>query len=184
MKALIQGYTSALKTVLDTLDLEAVCKLGDAVKHAWVHDNQVFLCGNGGSAGNATHLANDFVCGIEDTKGAGARATSLAANVSILTALANDIAYKEIFAKQLEVSAKAQDVLIVMSGSGNSPNVIQALMTGNRMGMQTFAIVGYDGGACRELAGCVIHTEIDDMQIAEDMQLVIGHMIMQYLKNG
>ncbi|MGA1040306.1 MAG: SIS domain-containing protein, partial [Ilumatobacteraceae bacterium] len=141
----------------------------------------IYLCGNGGSAGNAIHLANDFLYGAGINRGIGLRIESLSANAAVLTCLANDIGYEEVYAEQLRVKANAGDVLVVFSGSGNSPNVVRALEMGNKLGMETFAILGFSGGKCKEVAKHPLHFAINDMQIAEDLQLIIGHMIMQWL---
>ena len=109
------------------------------------------------------------------------RIEALPANPSVITCLANDIGYENIFAEQLRVKADPGDVLVVFSGSGNSPNVVKALEMGNSLGMQTFAVLGYSGGKCKTIAQHPIHFPVDDMQIAEDLQLIIGHMVMQRL---
>ena len=117
--------------------------------------------------------------------GIGLQVEALPANSSILTCLANDEGYETIFSHQLKVKASSKDVLIVLSGSGNSPNIVSALKVGNDIGMKTFAILGYSGGKCKTLAKYPIHFEIDDMQISEDLQLIVGHMCMQWLyENG
>jgi D-sedoheptulose 7-phosphate isomerase len=141
----------------------------------------VFLCGNGGSAGNAIHLANDFLYGISKTFGAGLRVTALPANSSVLTCLANDLGYDAVFSAQLAVQARRGDVLIVLSGSGNSPNILKALEQAKTMGMKTYAILGYNGGKARAMADVPIHFQVNDMQLSEDLQLVVGHIIMQWL---
>jgi D-sedoheptulose 7-phosphate isomerase len=140
------------------------------------------VCGNGGSAGNAMHLANDLLFGVgRKNGGGGIKVEALSANPSVLTCLANDLGYEEIFAHQLKVKGSAGDLLIVLSGSGNSPTVVRALETANAKGMKTFAVLGFSGGKCKEIAQHSIHFDVDDMQIAEDMQLVVGHMCMQWL---
>jgi len=108
----------------------------------------------------------------------------LPANAGIITCLANDTGYANIYAHQLQVKGRPGDLLIVLSGSGNSANVVQALETANVMGLKTFAILAYSGGRCRELAEVSIHFAIDDMQIAEDTQLVVGHLCMQWLNSN
>jgi D-sedoheptulose 7-phosphate isomerase len=106
---------------------------------------------------------------------------SLSANPAVITCLANDIGYGEIYSEQLRVKANNGDVLVVFSGSGNSLNVIRALEVGNSLGMETYAVLGYSGGKCKAIAKYPIHFEVNDMQVAEDLQLVIFHMVMQYL---
>jgi D-sedoheptulose 7-phosphate isomerase len=99
----------------------------------------------------------------------------------VLTCLANDEGYEEIFSLQLAVLGRKDDVLIALSGSGNSPNIVKALEQAKKMGIKTYAILGYKGGKAKALADVAIHFVVDDMQISEDMQLVVGHMIMQWL---
>ena len=108
---------------------------------------------------------------------------ALSANPAVMSCLANDIDFSEIFSEQLLVKAEAGDLLLVLSGSGNSPNVVRALEVANKIGMKTFAILGYSGGKCAELAQVPIHFRIEDMQIAEDLQLIVGHMCMQWLSS-
>ena len=105
--------------------------LGMALREAWQARQCIYLCGNGGSAGNAIHLANDFLYGVGIKNGIGMRVEALSANPAVLTCLANDIGYERIYAEQLRVKANPGDVLIVFSGSGNSPNVVTALEMGN-----------------------------------------------------
>jgi len=176
-----KSYVSRLVAALNSDVIDKVKILADALQHAWDTGKQVFICGNGGSAGNAIHLANDFNYGIDKKNGRGLRIDALPANQSIITCLANDEGYEFIYSQQLKVKANAGDVLIVLSGSGNSPNVVKALEVANKMGMETFAILGFSGGKCKELAKTPIHFAINDMQISEDIQTIIGHMCMQWL---
>jgi D-sedoheptulose 7-phosphate isomerase len=177
----IKNYTEKLNRALSFNAMEKVAELGSALREAWKLGHVIYLCGNGGSAGNANHLANDFFYGAGLNNGGGLKVEALSANPAILTCLANDIGYEEIYAEQIKVKANRGDVLIVLSGSGNSPNVVRALEMGNDKGMKTFAILGFSGGRCKRIAQHPIHFEIDDMQIAEDLQLIIGHMCMQWL---
>jgi D-sedoheptulose 7-phosphate isomerase len=176
-----KDYTRRLQAVLEVTDWTGVALLAEELRDCWHTGRQVFLCGNGGSAGNAIHLANDFLYGISKTRGSGLRVNALPANSSVLTCLANDEGYDEIFSLQLAVQGRKGDVLIALSGSGNSPNIVKALERAKRMEIKTFAILGYQGGKSKALADVPIHFAVDDMQISEDMQLVVGHMIMQWL---
>jgi D-sedoheptulose 7-phosphate isomerase len=174
-------YTRRLSEVLQSADWAGVQLLGESLRESWASGQQVFICGNGGSAGNAIHLANDFLYGISKKLGSGLRVTALPANSAVLTCLANDVGYDAIFSMQLAVQARRGDILIVLSGSGNSPNIVRALEQALEIGMKTFAILGYSGGKCKTLAETPIHFAVDDMQIAEDLQLIVGHMLMQWL---
>ena len=182
MQQHITGYVEKLTSALHSKAMQQVPLLAAALRDALTTGRSVYLCGNGGSAGNAMHLANDLLFGVgRKNGGGGIRVEALSANSSVLTCLANDLGYEEIFAHQLKVKGSAGDVLIVLSGSGNSPNVVKALETANAKGMKTFAVLGFSGGKCKEIAQHSIHFDVDDMQIAEDMQLVVGHMCMQWL---
>lgn len=151
------------------------------MEECWRSGHQIFFCGNGGSAGNAVHMANDFVYGVAKKTGGGIKATALSANQSVMTCFANDVGYDSIYSEQLAVFAQAGDILVALSGSGNSPNILKAIEQAKAMSVKTYAILGYSGGKCKEAADVAIHFPIDDMQIAEDMQLIVGHMLMQWL---
>jgi D-sedoheptulose 7-phosphate isomerase len=174
-------YSARLQRALQEADWNPLIRLAQDLRDCWQSGRQVFLCGNGGSAGNAIHLANDFVYGIARKSGPGLRANALPANSSVLTCLANDEGYESIFSLQLATHAREGDVLIVLSGSGNSPNILKALEQATVMGVRSYAILGYSGGKAKTMADVAIHFAVDDMQIAEDLQLVAGHMLMQWL---
>jgi D-sedoheptulose 7-phosphate isomerase len=178
MQQLVHDYRDKLERALRLGAMERVPALAEAIRHAWERGHAVFLCGNGGSAANAMHLASDLSLAGPD---GGLRVEALSANPSVVTSLANDLGYDKVFAEQLRIKARPGDVLVVLSGSGNSPNVVQALEMGNARGMKTFAILGYSGGVCKSVAQQSIHFDVDDMQIAEDLQLVVGHICMQWL---
>lgn len=175
------GYADKLSHILASSDWSNVGQLGKDIRECWLAGRQVFFCGNGGSAGNAVHLANDFLYGIAKRTGAGLKVQALSANQAVMTCLANDVGYESIYSEQLAVLAEPGDLLVVLSGSGNSANIISVLEQAKSMGVKSFAILGYSGGQCKSLADFSIHFPIDDMQIAEDMQLVVGHMLMKWL---
>jgi len=176
-----KSYLARLYNACDTIPLDRVELLADALLDAWNHKRQVFIFGNGGSAGNAVHLANDFVFGISKKFGSGLRIHALPANTSVITCLANDIGYENIFEYQLGLLSDPGDIVIALSGSGNSPNVVKALEYSTKAGLTSFAILGYSGGKSLQLAKIPIHIPVDDMQIIEDLQIIIGHMLMQHL---
>ena len=180
---IFQDYLSKLQSAIDSLPISQVEHLAETLLSAWSGGRQVFLCGNGGSAANAVHIANDLFYGItRECDFPGLRVHALSANGSIMTCLANDVSYGDVFSEQLRGYARAGDVLIALSGSGNSPNIVKAIEVGNEMGLSTFAVLGYSGGKCLQLAGTAIHFAVDDMQIAEDAQVMVGHMVMQWLR--
>ena len=174
-------YAARLQQVLQSADWRPVEALGQDFLECWKAKRQVFLCGNGGSAGNAIHLANDFLYGISKQAGSGLRVNALSANAAVLTCLANDEGYDTIFATQLAVQANRGDILVALSGSGNSPNILKVLAKAREMGVKSYAILGYSGGKAKAMADVPIHFAVDDMQLSEDLQLVVGHMIMQWM---
>lgn len=180
-KDLILGYSSRLQEVLANSNWSGVNLLAEDMLRCWQEKRQVFFCGNGGSAGNAIHLANDFLYGIAKKTGGGLKVQSLSANSAVMTCLANDVGYESIFSEQLAVQAQAGDLLIALSGSGNSPNIVRVIEQAKKMGVKSYAVLGFTGGRCKELADVPIYFPVNDMQISEDLQLIVGHMLMQYL---
>lgn len=174
-------YSRRLQDVLTTSDWSGVHQLAQALLENWRLGRRVFLCGNGGSAGNAIHLANDFLYGVAKTTGRGLKVIALSANSAVITCLANDVGYDYIFSEQLAVLAEKGDLLIALSGSGNSSNIVNVLQQARKMGVKSFAVLGFSGGKSKHLSDVAIHFPVDDMQIAEDLQLIVGHMVMQWL---
>ncbi|MGO9772741.1 MAG: SIS domain-containing protein [Roseiarcus sp.] len=176
-----RNYGLRLTRVIENMDYAPLAQLAGELKRCWREKSKVFIAGNGGSAGNAIHLANDFLYAMSRRRGPGLCVEALPANPAVLTCLANDEGYENIFALQLATLARAGDTLIVFSGSGNSPNILKALEEAKRIGLATYAVLGYSGGAAMAMVDTVIHVSVDDMQIAEDMQLITGHMLVQWL---
>jgi D-sedoheptulose 7-phosphate isomerase len=149
-------------------------KLAKAIKKA----KRVYICGNGGSAANALHIANDLIaCGI--------KAHALTGDIATVTATANDYSYAEVFSRQVAALAESGDLLLVLSGSGRSANVIVALEQAKGMGVRTFAILGeynVDCPAATLAEDCIRWGK--DMQDAEEKQLYLGHKVMRWLKNS
>ncbi|CAM3938961.1 SIS domain-containing protein [Pseudoalteromonas byunsanensis] len=184
---LTQEYVATLSKVLTQLDGNKIRAFVDTLLLMKKRGGTLYLCGNGGSAANAIHLANDFTFGI-NPQGDALKVEALAANSSVLTCLGNDIGYDNIFAHQLKVKANHNDVLLVLSGSGNSGNILQAIEQAKSSGMSTVGILGFDGGKAKPMLEQVFHFDIQDMQISEDTQVVVGHILMkalyQELKHG
>jgi D-sedoheptulose 7-phosphate isomerase len=178
--SIIQDYQTRLQAALAMLDKPQLVQIAERLCQLIENKQKLFICGNGGSAGNAIHLANDFIFGVNPA-GNAIDAEALAANSAVITCLANDIGYENIFAHQLIVKAHPGDMLLVLSGSGNSPNIIRALQVAKQQQLETVAVLGYDGGKAKQLADHVVHFDLDDMQIAEDMQLIVGHILMRLI---
>jgi D-sedoheptulose 7-phosphate isomerase len=174
-------YLARAAAAFVRIPLARVEQLAHELLDCWQTGRQVFLIGNGGSAANAVHLANDFIYGISKKFGSGLRVNALASNASILTCIGNDVGYEAIFEYQLAVLARPDDVVIALSGSGNSPNIVRALEYARRAQLRTYGILGFSGGRALGLVDCAIHVPVDDMQISEDSQVLIGHMLVQWL---
>ena len=178
---IFESYASRLAEAMALVDWRIVDPLAAALFEVWKTKRQVFLAGNGGSAANCNHIVNDFVYPVSKVMGKGVTIRSLAESPAVLSCLANDEGYENIFSTQLSVFSNPGDVLWVMSGYGNSENIIRVLKTAKEIGVTSYAVLGFDGGKARELADNAIHFPIFDMQIAEDLQMVVGHMLVQYL---
>lgn len=177
-------YAARLNDLLKKIDWQAVYRLAQALHTAWENESSVLLCGNGGSAANAVHLANDLIYGISPGAENGIKAQALSCNSAVITCLANDVAYENIFSYQVSVLGNPGDLLIIFSGSGNSPNVINALIKAKEMNVKTAALLGFSGGRALALADIAVHFPVDNMQISEDCQQIIGHMLMRWLKEN
>ncbi|MDC3193533.1 SIS domain-containing protein [Alphaproteobacteria bacterium] len=175
-------YANQLNVVLAEADWSPLLQLAQMLLTLRDNGGRVFFCGNGGSAANAVHLANDLLYAVAEKTGAGIDAVALSANPAVITCLGNDLGFDNIYSEQLAVSGRENDILIVLSGSGNSQNIINAIEAAKTKKMKTAAVLGFDGGRCKQIADLPIHFAIDDMQISEDLQLTVGHMLMKWLK--
>lgn len=156
----------------------------ETIRHAGTIGASIFVCGNGGSASIAEHFSCDHSKGVHmDTKTLRPNIVSLASNMAVITAIGNDIGYGSIFSKQLEFSsADNDDILVVVSSSGNSPNIINALDVANDRGMVTIALVGFDGGAAGQKADIVVHVNSSNYGVVEDCHQIIMHSWAQALR--
>jgi len=141
----------------------------------------LFLAGNGGSAANANHLANDLIYGVNQHGRGAFRVHSLAANPSVLTCLGNDVGFENVFSNQLEALAESGDLLLVFSGSGNSPNILKLLEVARRLKVTTISFLGFDGGKAKPLSDHPLHFPIHDMQVVEDLHMIAAHLLMRHL---
>lgn len=142
---------------------------------------KIYVCGNGGSAATAAHFVCDFNKNANENKKTMYDVECLSDNVSLMMAVANDISYDDIFVFPLKHKLQPDDVLIAISGSGNSENVIRAVKYANEIGAETIGLVGYDGGEIKKLIKNVVHVNINDMQVVEDIHMIIMHAITQAL---
>ena len=177
----IEDYIEREVQVLRALSVEEIDTLLNILLAAYERDASIYIMGNGGSAATASHFCCDFNKGVSGGLKKKFRFISLTDNVPTILALANDVGYEDIFALQLENVLEPDDVVIGISGSGNSPNVLKAIEYANAVGSVTVGITGYDGGKLRKLARHSVNANIDDMQISEDIHMVLDHMMMKIL---
>ncbi len=176
-------YNERLAEVLNTLDKDALARTVEALGAARQANKALFIIGNGGSAAAAAHLVNDLVAGAYVEGAPAFRAFSLSDNISTLTALANDSGYESVFEHQLKVYMTPGDVVLAMSVSGNSPNIIRALEHARANGAVTIGMCGFSGGKLATLCDIVLHakTTPDEYGPVEDVFSILGHILSGYL---
>lgn len=178
----MRDYLEKEITALRSLDLEEINEAANAILAARERGGTVYTMGNGGSAATASHMACDFAKGASDALG-GKKFLFECLNESMpaVTAIANDLCYEDIFVYQLRGRLKPGDLVVGISGSGNSENVVRAMQYAREMDVPTIGITGYTGGKVKELADYRMHVGIDDMQVAEDVHMVFDHMLMRVI---
>ncbi len=175
------AYLSAHAQLAGKLDARAFDAGVDLVRRAFDNGKQIITCGNGGSAYAASHFITDWNKMVNLATGRKFRGISLCDNIGMVTAFANDLSYDEVFAGQLKAILDAGDLVIAVSGSGNSKNVVKAVEYANEAGADTLALVGYDGGILKKIARQHVWVPSFDMQLCEDVHLMFGHMVMKAL---
>jgi D-sedoheptulose 7-phosphate isomerase len=177
-------YLARTASEIQRIDPAELVALAEAVERAWRERKFVFVIGNGGSGANASHLCEDLgKCTLRredfdnDSKPR-LKILSLTDNTSYITAWANDEGYERVFVEQLKNLASPGDLLIAISGSGNSPNILRAVEWAKSKGLRTFGCTGYDGGKLRQVASQGIHVPINDMGLVESIHLVVFHWVI------
>lgn len=184
MRSHVDDYIGRLHAALDDLGREEMSRLGETLLRAYRNDKQVFLIGNGGSSSTASHMAADLA---KNTIGANMKRfkiATLSENAAIVTALANDLGYENIFYEQLINVVRAGDVLIVISASGNSPNILKAIRYAQQQSAEVVGLLGFEGGEAALLADIPIVVKSNDYGIVEDVHLAINHMLVEYFRKS
>lgn len=171
-------YLSDLQNQIRLMDLKKMNSFSELIKKKYKENKNIFICGNGGSAANADHITNDLMLGFTKRK-IGFNFISLCANTAKITCLANDIGYDKVFSNQLKILGRRGDLLIVLTGSGNSKNIIKVINEAKKKKIDTFGLIGFDGGKAKSILDNFIHFKIDDMQISEDMQMIVMNYVMK-----
>lgn len=179
----LQNYLNREIAAIQSIDLESVNTVMNVLENARLTEKNIYICGNGGSAATASHYCCDFNKGVSENQDVKYNFECLSDNIPMMMAVANDIGYEEVFRFPLRGKMKAKDILIGVSGSGNSQNVINAMEYAKSIGGITIAIVGYNGGKMKMEADYSIHVNVDDMQISEDLHMMLDHLMMYVLSH-
>jgi len=180
-------YIDSLKKLLDEVDPEVIQQIADLIDEANERKTGVYIIGNGGSASTASHMANDLKSGLKRRNILDVNIQSLADNIAITTALANDIGFENIFYEQLRNVISRGDVLIAISASGNSPNILKAVEYAISIGAKIIGCTGFDGGRLFELSDVRFHvnTEIGEYGLVEDIHMILDHLLYTFfVKRG
>ena len=175
------SYLEKLGHALDALNRDHIDQAIGLISDAWQNGRQIITLGNGGSSLTALHLINDLNKSVYLATKKPFRGRSLVDNVGLIMSYANDISFEDVFAEQLKNVLEPGDLVIAISGSGNSENVIRAVQYANDHGAVTLGLCGYSGGRLKDLAHSHVWAAVNDMQLAEDVHSIFGHIVMQKL---
>jgi D-sedoheptulose 7-phosphate isomerase len=173
----IKAYYRKEINTINSLNWSEIEQAVNAIIDAYYREATIYIFGNGGSAATASHFANDFNKGISEQLEKKFKVVCLCDNLATVMAIANDISYDEVFRFQLEGRLKNNDLVIGISASGNSTNIINGIMYAREIGCPTIGITGYTGGRVKEITDYHMHCTIDDIQIAEDIHMTFDHMM-------
>ena len=181
MPSLITNYLNTLKTTIDSISRVEIQQFISSLIDSYENKRHVFIMGNGGSASTASHFACDINKGVSFKRKKKFKVIPLTDNIATIMAYANDVSYDDIFVEQLKNFLEPNDLVIGISGSGNSKNVLKAIEYANQNKAITFGVTGYDGGKLKQLAHHSVNANINDMQISEDIHMILVHLTMKVL---
>lgn len=176
------GYMQTLHDASKTVDADAFQQVADSLLNVFNNGGILYVCGNGGSAAISNHMTCDVMKGVQTDTDITPRIVSLSSNVEIITAIANDIDYANVFSYQLSTMAKPEDALMTISSSGNSENIIRAIDVAKGKGIPTYALSGFEGGRSAKNADINLHVATDNYGVIEDVHQSIMHSLAQYLR--
>jgi phosphoheptose isomerase len=176
------AYFEETARAAGTMDWAEVERASALLTEAYLAGRTVFSCGNGGSAAVANHLQCDHVKGVRTGTDLTPRVVSLSSNVELITAISNDLGYEHVFSYQLQSQSQPGDVLIAISSSGRSPNIVQALTWAAEHGLRTIALTGFTGGAARAVTEVAVHVDCTNYGIVEDLHQAAMHAMAQYIR--
>lgn len=176
------NYRKMIDEALATVDISSLEEMKNEMLKMAKNRYPLLVCGNGGSAAISEHLSCDHTKGICIDTNLSPFVVPLSSNVSLCTAIANDIGYHEIFAKQIQWYHDPFARVMIISSSGNSPNILRALQAAEKRKMRTMALVGFDGGAAKEISDIVVHVNSNNYGVIEDCHQIIMHSIAQHIR--
>jgi D-sedoheptulose 7-phosphate isomerase len=182
IRGYLDEYCAALTAALDSIDRVQVEDAVEMLSDARDRDATIFCCGNGGSAAIANHMVCDHQKGVSTDTIRTPKVVSLSSNVELVTAIANDIGFEDVFSHALRLHARRGDVLVTISSSGNSENIVRALCAASAIGMQTIALSGFDGGRSRAMADVSLHVAVENYGVIEDAHQACMHVLAQTLR--
>lgn len=182
MKKQIDTYFDKLTKTIQNIDIKEIEKCAEVLLKAYENENNIFICGNGGSASTASHFAADVNKAVSYGLEKRFKIIPLTDNLSTITAYTNDVGYDVVFLEQMKNFFQKGDVIIGISGSGNSKNVLNAVEYVNENGGVSIGWTGFSGGKLKEISTYSINANIDDMQVSEDMHIVFTHLMMKILR--
>ena len=174
---IIDSYIVDLKHILDQLPKEDILKVIDTLVKARHEEKTVYICGNGGSASTASHMVCDFSKNTRKVGAKNLKVIGLSDNVASITAFGNDEGYENVFAGQLQPLVQPGDVLLSISGSGNSPNVLRAVEVAKQQGATTIGLAGFQGGQLKKMVDICVVVPCERIELAEDAHLIIDHIL-------
>jgi phosphoheptose isomerase len=178
------AYAEEMARAAKSIEPAALNRAAAVLAEAYLRGSRMFSCGNGGSASIANHMQCDHVKGIRTATDLSPHVLSLSTNVELLTAIANDAGYENVFIHQLASQSEPGDVLVAVSSSGRSPNIVRALTWARDSGLRTIAITGFDGGTARAVAEVSVHVDCANYGIVEDLHQAIMHALAQYIRQS
>jgi D-sedoheptulose 7-phosphate isomerase len=180
----IRRYLSDLQNVLTKVDVAEIDAIANVLHAAYQQQKTILVMGNGGSGSTASHMVCDINKGTCLQAEKKFHMISLADCIPMILALGNDVGFESIFVEQVKMYAKPGDVVIGISGSGNSPNVLRAIEYAKQLGCVTIGVCGYGGGKLKSLVDHCFHVKVDDMQLVEDVHMILVHVLMRMLMVG
>jgi phosphoheptose isomerase len=178
------AYSEEMTRAAKSIEPAMLERAAEILVDAYLSGSRIFSCGNGGSASIANHMQCDHVKGIRTATDLSPHVLSLSANVELLTAIANDTGYENIFVYQLQSQSELGDVVLAVSSSGRSPNIVRVLTWARDQGLRTIAITGFDGGPAKAIAEVSVHVDCSNYGIVEDLHQAIMHALAQYIRQS